>query len=48
MVRQLADEPDRVGDAESVPFAYVDLTSQGVEGRKEPILHEDVVARERL
>ena len=47
MVRQLTDEPDRVGHAEPVPPADVDLAGERIERREQPILHEDVGTRER-
>src|SRR5439155_21131263 len=47
MVRQLADEPDRVGDAEPVPPADVELARERIERREQSILYEDVATRER-
>src|SRR2546425_3782011 len=47
MVGQLADEPDRISDAEPVPPADVELAGERIERREQPILHEDVGTRKR-
>ena len=45
MVRQLADESDRVGDQHVRVVAEVDVARQRIERREEAILDEDVAAR---
>ena len=46
MVGQLADEPDRISDAEPVPPPDVELAGERIERREQPILHENVGTRE--
>src|SRR3989449_9372863 len=47
MMRQLADEPDGVGEPEAVALAHLHLAGERVEGREQAILDENVIARER-
>ena len=47
MVRQLADEAHGVGDQRVVALAHLHHPRGGVERGEEPVLHEDVGARER-
>ena len=46
MVRQLADEPDGVREAEAVAAPDVHLAGEGVERGEQAVLDEDVVARQ--
>src|SRR6267378_4098187 len=48
MMRELADEPDGVGQTEPVVLAYVHFARQRVERREQPVLDKHVLARERL
>ena len=43
MVRQLPDEPDRIGHPRALTLAQIDLACQRVERREEPVLHDDLV-----
>src|SRR2546426_11756319 len=46
MVRQLADDPDGVREAEAVAAPDVPLAGEGVERGEQAVLDEDVVARQ--
>src|SRR4029077_15890353 len=40
------DESDRIRETEAIATAHVDFAGERVEGREQPVFHEDVVARE--
>ena len=48
MMRELADEPDGVGQTKPVVLAYVHFARQRVERGEQAVLDEHVLARERL
>ncbi len=48
VMRQLADEPDRVAQAEAIPVADIDLARHRIECREQPVFDQHVGTRERL
>src|SRR5712671_8159943 len=48
MMRQLANEPDGIGEPEAIALADVHFAGEGVERGKEAVFDEDIISREGL